>query len=168
MPAGPGSIATRSMRSGRCGTGVPSGRARRRGTNPGPAHRRTLPMVQRLLREPEVPAASPPHLHHHQCRRRPRIHRHQIDLVPSDAELPRKDAPAGRDQSYLRRRSPASPIRCPRLDGAVSPLMRHPRQHARVRSPGAYRTVSPPRGGGIPRARSSKLRPGTMSTWWRR
>ena len=67
---------------------------------------RSLPMVDGLLREPEVAPATPADLDHHQLTGRAGIHRHDVQLRPSDPKLPSEDCPAGgleaRDDGTLR------------------------------------------------------------------
>ena len=94
-PSGPGSMATRSTRSGSAGQARPSGsEPASRSAPDGPPERRPLAPVERLLREPEVPAAAPAHLHDHQLGRRPGVHRHDVQLVPAQAQVPGEDRPA--------------------------------------------------------------------------
>ena len=57
-------------------------------------HADTLAMVDGLLGQTEVAAATPPDLDDHERRRWPRIHGHEVDLAAADVDIPREDGPA--------------------------------------------------------------------------
>ena len=64
-------------------------------------------MIERLLGQPEVPAAAVAHLHDDERPRRARVNRDEIQLVPPDAEVAGKDGPAcgleaGADKAFGR------------------------------------------------------------------
>jgi hypothetical protein len=52
-------------------------------------------VVDRLLREAEVATGTPADLDDDQCRRRTMIDRHEVELVPTDMDVPGQDRPAG-------------------------------------------------------------------------
>ena len=54
----------------------------------------SLAVVDRLLSQPEVAAASPADLHDHEHRRRTRVDRHEVELVATDMDVPGQDGPA--------------------------------------------------------------------------
>src|SRR4051794_5614075 len=60
-----------------------------RGSQMGP-----FPVVERLLRQPEVAPAARPDLDHDEGGRRSRIEREEIELAPAGADLPSEDRPA--------------------------------------------------------------------------
>jgi hypothetical protein len=57
-----------------------------------------LAVVDRLLGKAERALGSPPDLDHDERRGWTRIDRHQVDLVPTDVDVPCQDRPAGRGQ----------------------------------------------------------------------
>src|SRR5690242_6082643 len=57
---------------------------------------RSLPTVDGLLREAEVPPGTPADLDDHELTGRAGIHRHDVQLCPPDPKLPPEDRPAGR------------------------------------------------------------------------
>ncbi len=93
-----------------------------------PAQRQSLPVIQRLLRKPEVPATSTPDLDHDERSWRAGIQRQQINLVAPQPEVSGEDGPAGRDQPIrdellsritdLLRHRRADPVHGPSMGGA--------------------------------------------------
>ena len=57
-------------------------------------HADTLAMVDGLLGQTEVAAATPPDLDDHERWRWPRIHGHEVDLAAADVDIPSEDGPA--------------------------------------------------------------------------
>lgn len=57
-----------------------------------------LAMVDRLLHEPERPRCSPADLHDHELHRWTRVDGDDVELAPSDADVPSEDGPAKVDE----------------------------------------------------------------------
>jgi hypothetical protein len=83
-----------------------------------PAQLAPLPMIHRLLHQPEVPGTSPAHLDDHESRRRMRIHGDQIKLRPPDSDIPGQDPPS----------EPCEPLRHQRFDGITGLLLSCPHE----------------------------------------
>ena len=60
---------------------------------------RSLAVIERLLRQPEVAAGTPANLDDHELRWRAAVDRHDVQLAPTDPNVPAKDRPARPDEA---------------------------------------------------------------------
>lgn len=96
-----------------------------------------LAPVERLLGQTVIPPRPPADLNEHDTGRRPRIERHEVDLLAADPDVAGQDRPAERDE----------PLGCEHLSGIAGPLCRRaPARSTIVHPPNltttAYRAVA--------------------------